>query len=231
VMILSGQQPNYLPWIGLFAKIAQSDRFAIVDHVQYIRRSVITRNKILGVDGEPIQLTVPVLTHGRGDQRIVEVEIDEHEPWRRKHFKSLRFCYRGAPFWSEHAPFFEDIYGRRWDRLADLNAAILEYHLGAFGLDVACRRTSELDIVGAKTEMLVSMCRAFDCGTYLSGAGAKKYVDESVFVEAGLSHRFQEFTHPTYAQGKRPEFVSHLSAIDLLFWCGPEAGRIIRGET
>jgi hypothetical protein len=231
VRILSGQQPNYLPWIGLFAKIAASDRFAIVDHVQYVRRSVITRTAILGVDGAPIQLSVPVLTRGRGAQRIVDVEIDEHEPWRRKHYKSLRFCYRGAPHWSEHGPFFEDLYGRRWERLADLNVTVLEYLLDAFGLDVPRSRTSGMDITGAKTEMLVSMCRAFGCDGYLSGAGARKYVDASVLAAAGLSHRFQEFTHPTYAQGGRSEFVSHLSAVDLLFWQGPEAGRIVRGET
>jgi hypothetical protein len=229
-MILSGQQPNYLPWIGLFAKIAASDRFAIVDHVQYIRRSVITRNRILGVDGRPVELRVPVITAGRPRQRIADVEIDDHEPWRRKHWKSLRFCYRGAPHFAEHAPFFEELYARRHERLADLNVAILRYLLGAFGIDTPAERTSEREVKGRKTHLLVGLCRAFGCDTYLSGAGARKYVDEEVLRAAGVAHRFQAFTHPVYGQRPGRPFVSHLSAVDLLFWQGPAAGAILRGE-
>lgn len=227
-MILSGQQPNYLPWIGLFHKIANSDRFAVVDHVQYVRRSVITRNRVLGVDGQPIVLSVPVRSHGLGRQRIADVEIDHHEPWRRKHLKTLQFCYRKAPYWHIHEPFFQDLYGRKWKRLADMNVAVLEYVLRAFAIRTEIVRTGEHELTGRKSHLLVDMCRTFGCDTYLSGSGARKYVDESVFEEAGLTHRFQTFTHPVYKQGGKG-FVSHLSAVDLLFWCGPDAGRIVKG--
>jgi hypothetical protein len=230
-VILSGQQPNYLPWIGLFHKIAQSDRFAIVDHVQYVRRSVINRNKILGVDGQPLLLTVPIVARGRRLERIAEVEVNNRERWWEKHLKSFRFCYRKAPFWTVHGPFFEDLYSRKWERLADLNVEILNYLLRAFAIRTEVVRTSEHpELEGSKTGLLVSMLREFGCDTYLSGTGAKKYVDEAVFEEAGLSHAFQRFTHPVYRQGGRHPFVSHLSAVDILLWCGPEAGGLVKGE-
>ena len=38
-------QPNYLPWLGLFSKIAHSDCFVIVGDVLYTN-GVINRNKI-----------------------------------------------------------------------------------------------------------------------------------------------------------------------------------------
>jgi len=227
-MILCGQQPNYLPWIGLFHKIALSDRFAIVDHVQYVRRSVVNRNDILGVNGETIRLTVPVRKSKR-DRPIVEIAIDDETPWRRKHWRALEFNYRDAPFWREHAEFFEDLYSRPHPWLAQFNVAIIRYLLEAFEIAVPLGRSSETWVVGAKTELLVSLCRQYECDTYLSGGGARKYVDEAIFRDAGLEHRFQAFEHPVYPQ-QAPGFVPKLSAVDLLFNVGgPAAGELIRG--
>ena len=45
-MILSGHQPSYIPWLGLFHKIAISDIFCFMDSVQYEKNSFINRNKI-----------------------------------------------------------------------------------------------------------------------------------------------------------------------------------------
>ena len=36
-MIVSIHQPNYLPWLGFFDKIKQSDYFVIFDNVQFPR--------------------------------------------------------------------------------------------------------------------------------------------------------------------------------------------------
>ena len=59
-MILTGHQPTYLPWLGLFSKISSSDCFVLFDNVQYLPKEWMSRNKIKTPDGE-IFLTVPVL--------------------------------------------------------------------------------------------------------------------------------------------------------------------------
>ena len=44
---VSIHQPNYLPWLGYFRKIAQSDVFVFFDNVQMpIGKSLVTRNRI-----------------------------------------------------------------------------------------------------------------------------------------------------------------------------------------
>lgn len=45
-MILTAHQPVYLPWLGLFHKIALSDVYCFFDDVQYLRRDWNNRNKI-----------------------------------------------------------------------------------------------------------------------------------------------------------------------------------------
>ena len=63
-IILSAHQPVYLPWLGLFHKIALADIFCVFDIVQYQRKDFNNRNKIKTSAG-PICLTVPVKSSGR----------------------------------------------------------------------------------------------------------------------------------------------------------------------
>ena len=57
-MILTAHQPCYLPWLGLFHKIAISDIFCFFDIVQYQKKDFNNRNKIKTIHGG-IWLSVP----------------------------------------------------------------------------------------------------------------------------------------------------------------------------
>ncbi|MCG2700275.1 WbqC family protein, partial [Candidatus Parcubacteria bacterium] len=53
-MILVGHQPEYLPYLGFFYKVAKADKFVFVDHVQFQKEGFQNRNRIrtgLGLDG------------------------------------------------------------------------------------------------------------------------------------------------------------------------------------
>ena len=45
-MIVSINQPAYLPWLGYFHRIAISDIHIVLDHVQFEKNSFVNRNKI-----------------------------------------------------------------------------------------------------------------------------------------------------------------------------------------
>ena len=45
-MILTAHQPAYLPWLGLFHKIALADQFVCFDHVQHSSHDYAARNSI-----------------------------------------------------------------------------------------------------------------------------------------------------------------------------------------
>ena len=73
------------------------------------------------------------------------------------------------------------------------------------------------------------MCKATGAKEYLSNEGAREYVDEVAMRRAGIRHRWLKFQHPTYDQGRNKEFLPNLSIIDLLFNCGPDSARIVKG--
>ncbi|MFH2034132.1 MAG: WbqC family protein [Candidatus Margulisiibacteriota bacterium] len=219
-LILAGHQPEYLPYTGFFHKMMLADEFVIVDHVQYHKKSWQNRNRIRSRDGE-VLLTVPVLSKGSFDQPINEVKINNQEKWRRKHWQTIMLNYKKAPFFDEHATFFEGLYGREWENLAEFNETIIRYIAGQLGIDKKLSKSSEFNASGSKTELLIDMCKKRGYKSYLSGSGGRGYVDQNRFKEEHLVSLYTDFLHPEYPQQAEP-FLPNLSVIDMLFNCGAQ---------
>ena len=58
-MRVSGHQPAYLPWLGLFHKLYLSDVFVYMDTVQFLQGDWNNRNMIK-TSQKPLMLTVPI---------------------------------------------------------------------------------------------------------------------------------------------------------------------------
>ena len=219
-MILTAHQPVYLPWIGLFHKIALADQFVIFDTVQYLKKDWNNRNQIKTAQG-PIWLTVPVLTHGKFNQSLLDVVINNTVNWRKKHLKSIETNYRKAPFFSRYIDFFKRIYEKEWEKLVDLNDAMLKYFLKELSIDVEIIYGHDLNLKGCKTDLVLDMCKKMNASLYIFGILGKDYAELDKFDKAGIRVMFQNYTHPVYPQ-LWGDFVSNLSIIDLLFNIGSE---------
>jgi hypothetical protein len=222
-------QPEHLPWLGFLDKARQADCLVLLDHVQFRKNYFQNRNKIRSSQGA-LWLTVPVLSKGKSDQAINQVAINNtgEGRWRKKHWDSLRQCYGGAPGWEAHESFFRDLYGRPWERLAELNETIIRYFFGAFNIGARLVRSSEMAATGAKSEMVLSICRKLGATSYLSGVSGRDYLEAKAFERAGIQLLFQEFHHPVYRQRYEP-FMPCLSAVDLLMTHPAESRRILEG--
>ncbi|MBZ5647596.1 MAG: WbqC family protein [Acidobacteriia bacterium] len=224
-VILTAHQPVYLPWLGLFHKIASADTFVSFDEVQYLPRDWNNRNKIKTASGA-IWLTVPVLTKGHREKPIREIEINNREPWRRKHWNAISLNYRKAPFFAQYEEFLRSVYQREWQWLWELNEHMLRWFLEVLGINVRFLRASELGLVGAKSDVVLDMCRKLGAKTYIFGALGRDYARVEDFQRAGIEVVFQEYRHPEYSQ-LHGAFISHLSLLDLLFNCGPKSLEIL----
>ena len=220
MMIFSAHQPQYLPWLGYFDKIAKSDCFVFLDRVQYKHREYQNRNMIRARD-RSIWLTVPVLSKGLRHQLISEVRIDRSVDWQGRHWKSLKAWYARAPHFKEYAPFFEDTFtGRRWDTLMDINVYLIRYFLEQFEITTPLYFESELGTGQTGTERILEIAKKLNVQAYLSGAGGKDYLEEQRFIQEGVELRYQNFVHPAYEQQCAPgknDFIPNMSALDLLF--------------
>jgi len=226
-VIVSINQPAYLPWPGYFQRIAGADLHIVLDHVQFEKNSFINRNKVRTREGWA-WLTVPVRTKGKfGKLPIDRIEIDNERNWSRKHWATLRHCYAHAPHFAEHAKFFDAVFARPWRLLADLMQEINHYLSGtAFGLKTPVRMSSAMLARGAKGDLILNLCKEAGATAYLSGPLGRDYLDQRVFEAAGIALQFDDSAVPSYPQAF-PGFEPSMSAIDLLFNCGPESRYLI----
>lgn len=225
-MIISINQPAYLPWPGYFHRIAAADLHIVLDHVQFEKNSFVNRNRIRTKDGW-CWLTVPVRTGGRfGALPINRLEIAPRAGWARKHWESLRLNYAGAPYFRDHAGFLEAAYRRAWSGLLELLDHTNGYLLEALGIGTPLRSSSRLDPQGRGDEMLLDLCRKVGARVYLSGPLGRDYLREELFRRAGIEVRYDDYAAPRYVQA-HPGFESHLSVVDLLFNCGDRSLEVL----
>ena len=225
-MLVSINQPSYLPWLGYFERIARSDLHVVLDHVQFEKNSYTNRNKVRTKDGWT-WLTVPLMTKGRfGDLAINVIEIVPGDPWPRKHWATLKMAYGKAPFFREYASAYEALYARNWPGFMPMVRAFLEQHLRDLGIGTPLRFSSEMGTDGEKSELVLNLCRAADADSYLSGMMGRDYLDESAFAAANISIQYQDYAHPTYSQCQ-PGFEPHMGILDLLFNHGPASRDIL----
>ena len=218
-------QPGYLPWLGFFEQMKRADVFVFYDDVQYDKNGWRNRNRIKGPKGAE-WITVPVLQKGRMGQILKDVEIDNRGPWPQKHLRTLRERYAKAPYVDDVIDDLGEILERRWLRLADLDIEIIGLMGRWLGIETITHRSSDLALSGDRNGRLLELSKFFGASRYYSGASAKSYLDTSLFSDQGITVQWQTYDHPVYRQ-QHGDFVSHLSAIDLIFNEGPRSGRIL----
>lgn len=224
-MILTAHQPVYLPWLGLFHKIALADQFVSFNQVQYQVRDWNNRNKIKTNAGD-IWLSVPVKHKGHLDLKYEDILIDNEQPWQRKHWKSLFLNYKAAPHFKKYADYFEDCYRREWKTLLELNESMLLWFLKTLGIPVAIQSARSMDLEGEKSDLVLDMCVKLGAATYIFGAQGRDYADKQSFAKAGVLPLFQQYRHPVYRQ-LHGEFRPFMSIVDLLFNCGEDSLEIL----
>lgn len=226
-MIVAMHQPNYIPWIGFFHKMALSDRFVIVDDVQYSMGSFTNRNKVKGSNGE-IMLTVPL--KNKAFQLINEIEIFNSN-WRRKHLNSLKLAYSNSPFYKKYIGLLEEAYSQDCKYLAELNINLIHLIKNQLNIKTEILLSSEIGkTFSSKNDRIVGICKYIGATSFLFGSGTKKYIDKNLFHSNGIEIVYQEFVHPVYQQ-LWGDFIPNLSILDLLFNCGDRSLDIIMSRS
>ena len=222
--IVAIHQPNFFPWMGYFDKIDRADIFVFLDDVDYPRAGSSgmgswTNRVRIDMHGKPGWTTCPVKRAPLGTP-IKAIEIDDHQPWRKKLVKTLRSSYAGSPHHRTALDLFEPMILSEESNLAAYNMTAIRDLAAVLRLEAQFLRQSALDVPGRSTELLVNIVKAVGGTAYLSGGGADGYQDEGLFERAGIDLLMQRFTPRPY--GDPAQFMPGLSVIDYLMRDGWE---------
>lgn len=222
-------QPNYIPWIGYFDKMAKSDIFVFLDTVEYTHGGVINRNKIRIKDGWS-WLTVPVKKEDTS-KPIMSVRFSD-DYWWKKHWIALGSSYSKSEYFSEYSGYFEKLYeSKKHTQLSELNIDIIKYLAKSFDITVKYIKASELQLNPEhhKNELLLDILQQLDATEYIAGTGCKSYMEDKIFTDNSISVTYNEFKPFEYKQ-RWAGFEPYLSAVDLLFNEGPNAAKYFKCE-
>ncbi|HJP18091.1 MAG TPA: WbqC family protein [Nitrospinota bacterium] len=237
-MKIGGLQPSYLPWLGYFEQIHKTDLFILCDELQYEKYSWRNRNRIR-TKHSLVRLIVPVVSSHTPEKQIKDIKVDYSTNWRKKHWLSLFYNYNNSPFFKNYMVFFKDVLKKKWEHLSDLNIEIIRELCRYLNIKTEIVVSSQLKLEdkfrknfksGDATDRIIFYCNEFGANTFYEGKAGKNYVNEEKFAEESIKLEYQNYQHPVYPQ-TGDDFISHLSAVDLLFNCGEKSLDILLNKT
>jgi hypothetical protein len=230
-MIVSINQPAYIPWLGYFDRIYKSDIHVVLDHVQFEKNSMVNRNKIVSNQQEQM-LTIPLKTKGMfGNLAINSVEVADNVNWRSKHYRSIQQAYSKARFKEKVLDGLLEFYNTSSETsLGPILRSNLDSFLELLSLkDTTIMYSSEFKCVGSNSDLILNICRDLKASSYMSGPFGRQYLDEDKFSDSGIDVIYHDYEHPNYMQ-RSPNFISHMSILDLLMNHGEQSLEILTGQ-
>lgn len=229
--ILSGHQPQFIPWLGFFSKILTSDTYVFLDDFKYSKFSLQTRNKIRAKNNRDNidWLIIPVVKKTTKNA-FNEVKIDMDKPWKKKHLKSLKYSYQSSNYFDEIYDDINSIYTNfDDDNLIKFLLNFINYGIEIFNIKTKILFDSDIKKNGPisknyKAKYLCDLTKNIEHEAFLFGSNGYKYFDEDsriYFKKNDVSPLFQDYNHPKYSHCHN-SFIPGCSFLDMLFNVGKE---------
>jgi hypothetical protein len=204
----------FFPWVGLFEQIRLADVYVHYDDVQLPQgRSFITRVQLKGPNGVH-WMTMPV-RRASHLPNINATDANDEQNWRQSHLKTLHHLYGKASHASEMLDMVESIYSVATSNVAELNGIAIERIADYFDLPCQFQKSSEMPVNGKSTDRLLGIVKQLKGNIYITGHGARHYLDHELFEESGIHVEYMKYNQTEYKQlhGAFTPFVSILDVI------------------
>lgn len=223
---ISIHQPNYIPWLGYFYKIDQSDVFVFLDDAQYSNEGMQNFHYIKTSQG-PYRLKIPVIS--KFGESINKIKTRDELGWKKKHLRTIEMNYKKAKYFEEVFADYSSLLLCEYNDLSQLDISIIKHICKKFGINTEFTDSSQLNLSSKREEKVIDICTSLSGNVYYSGTGAKAYQDEGNFKNRGIELRYSNFKPFEYPQ-LWGDFQSNVSVIDYLMNCGYDWERVIQNQ-
>lgn len=171
-------QPYFFPYAGYFRLFEYCDKFVIFDCVQFTRRSWITRNTFLKLNGDIDWLNMPIEKTAR-ETLIKDLYFRENTP----------FELNSYSFYQQMEKSDKEILFDTSIRPVELLQRQLKWTISKLGIECDILLSSELEIDESihGTNRVIEIARMVGASEYVNLAGGIDLYDEKVFNASGIS--------------------------------------------
>ena len=219
-------QPGFIPWGGFFARLLHSDKMVLLDDTLLARGfTYVNRNRIKGPSGE-VWISVSLKRKGRGRQKIKNIEIYNKKRWAKDFLLTLHHFYAKS-FYLE--PIYSEIKANletQEEGFLAMVLALLTILKQNLNIKKEFVLQSELEIKGKGIDLLIAIAKELGANEVLVPYFSRKAVDWAPFQKEKIAVHFLRYDPPQYPQFWG-DFLKRLSALDLIFCCGPVGRNVI----
>jgi len=240
-MKLAIMQPYFFPYIGYFQLIKAVDKTILYENVNFKIENWMTRNRIQIKNEQPLYISIPVRSRS-SNKKIAEIEIAEHEKWKRRLKRSLQFNYGKSEYFSEVFPQLEKIIDTKKTHLHSYNGETIRLitELLEIGTKIEYNNQHYLELEKKlnqkyqdtlideslkkskrKTERIISISKQEQANIYINAYGGTALYDKNEFAAHGIELFFLKTKDHNYKQFSN-NFYPNLSILDVLLNCGIE---------
>jgi hypothetical protein len=218
-------QPYFFPYLGYFSLIKHTDRFIILDSVQFIRQGWIDRNRILRPGVGWMYFRVPLTRKGH-KTRIKDVQIDNRQDWKRKILAQLQVYRRIAPHYYEVQRLIKELFENDYESITSFNRdaafAVCQYLNIQREFQIFSEMSLSIETPKAADEWALNICKSLgSVSEYWNPPGGESFYDKSKYETAGISLRFQKPILMPYKQ-RGNVFEAGLSILDVMMFNSSE---------
>jgi hypothetical protein len=220
-MKLGMMQPYAFPYLGYFQLIHHCDTWVVFDDTQFVRKSWVTRNRIL--HPEPAKqwqyVAIPVQHEPLGTM-IRDVKIDRDHGWRESILGKLS-SYRQAPCYDAVRTLVADCLDADCESIAQWNVSALQAVCNYLGVRFDYEYSSNLGYnrgsITHPGQWALETAAYLGANEYVNPAGGHEIFHAAEFGARGVGLRFLRPALKSYAQG-RDGFIAALSITDVMMW-------------
>ena len=197
--VLSSVYAGNLMYYSVLAKSTQ----VYIDGFENFHKQSYRNRCVISSPNGPLKLIIPII---RISKNIVkDVKIDNHQNWRKIHWKSLESSYRSSPYFEFYEDEFKPLYlKKKIEYLLDFNQQINLVLLRCLNMD---------------TEIIFS-------DSYIEKGGKINDFRDIIHPSSVPTETVKKMKYSQVFQ-ENQDFIYNLSVFDLLFNQGPLAKQLL----
>ena len=214
-MIIAGNQPYFLPYIGFWQLLNAADLFLIGDNYNFIKRGWIQRNRIL-INGEPFFFGLEV-KHITSFRKINETEFIDFDIAQK--LNTVYRAYRKAPYFEAGYDLVKEVLNYPERNVAEFLFQSIKDVCRFLGINTKFIRSSEIpgNDNYRREYRIFDFCKRLGGDTYINAVGGQDLYHFDDFEKHGVTLKFIRPNIRPYKQFHN-EFVPGLSILDVIMF-------------